>query len=330
MAVRRIPVAVLLLGACAAACGQDSFAVLPPAARLVPVPGSATVSEPATPVIPPLLAVPPPAALPAPGAVGPRPSCLPCPTEYQPNHVYLPEANPDCGAGGCDGECRPCRRYWVSLALFLGCSQDLGDIHRDLHCGVQGGAGYWFDDTKTLGLEASVLNVHKPYHEVSFDTLINSPLTVTTADANVRLELLNYDRFRLDGLLGYRYAQLHENLFLHSADGFASEENTRNRIHAAQVGLVGTYRYGGYFCELLGKLGVGRNAESLTLNGVGLTDSALTFIPEFGARVGYQLGEGVYGTLGYTFLYLNNVARPGRGDTDFYLHGFTIGVECRF
>jgi hypothetical protein len=322
MAVRRIPVAALLLGVCAAANGQDPVPEFPPAARLAPPPGTAVI-DPTAPAVPPLLVVPPP-------AVAPRKPCLPCHTEYQPSHVYLPEANPDYGAGGCDGECRPCRRYWVSLALLVGGSQDLGDIHRDLNCGIQGGAGWWFDDTKTLGVDVSVLNVHKPHHEIDFDTYINSPLTVTTADANVRLELLSHVRYRLDGLLGYRYAQLHEDLFVHSAAGFAAEDNTHNRINAGQIGLVGTYRFGGYFCEVLGKLGIGRNSESVSLNGVPVSDTVMTVIPEFGARVGYQLGEGVYGTVGYTFLYLNNVARPGRGDTDFYLHGFTIGMECRF
>lgn len=321
MAVRRIPVAALVLGACAAACGQGPATVLPPAARLAPAPGTAVV-EPATPVVPPLV-VPPPVA-PA------KPPCLPCHTEYQPSHVYLPEANPDFGAGGCDGECRECRRAWVSLAFLVGCSQNLGDIDRGLECGLKAGGGYWFDDTKTAGLSLDVLNVHTPHHEFFFDTYINSPLTVTTADANVRLELLTYDRYRLDGLVGYRYAQLHEQLFLHSLDGFAVDDNTRNRIQAAQVGLVGSYKFGGYFCEVLGKLGIGRNSESITLDGVRMTDSVVAIVPELGARVGYQLGEGVYGTLGYTFLYLNKVARPGQGDGDFYIHGFTIGVECRF
>lgn len=319
MGIRRIPVAALLLGAYAAASGQDT--VLPPAARLAPAPGPVII-EPVDPTIPPLV-IPQPAPV-------PRKPCLPCHTEYQPSHVYLPEANPDYGAGGCDGECRDCRRARVSLSFFLGCSQNLGDIDRGLECGLQAGGGYWFDDTKTTGLDVSLLNVHVPHHETFFDTYVNSPLTVTTADANFRLELLTHERYRLDGLVGYRYAQLHEQLFLHSLDGFAADDNTRNRIQAAQIGVIGTYKFGGYFCEVLGKLGLGRDSESITLNGLRFTDSVMTVIPEFGARVGYQLGEGVYGTFGYSFLYLSKVARPGQGDTDFYIHGFTIGVECRF
>jgi hypothetical protein len=322
MAFRRIPVAALLLGTCAAACGQETIPPVPPAARLAPLSGPVIPAEPALTVLPPLLPVAPPTT--------PRKPCLPCHTEYQPHHVYLPEGNPD-GAGGCDGECHECRLNWVTCELLLAWTQDLGDIHRDHGCGLQFHAGHWFDGTKTLGIEAGFLNFHKPYHEIFYtNTLVNSPLTATTADANVRLELLTHEAFRLDGLLGYRYAGLHEHLFIHSLSGFAADQDARNTIHAAQVGVVGNYRYGAYFCEMLGKLGLGRNSESIALNGVPFTDSQMTLIPELGARVGYQLGEGTFGTLGYTFLYLSNVNRPGRGDADFYLHGFTVGLEKRF
>ena len=318
MAVRRIPVAALWLGTFAAAGGQEPF----PAARLAPVPGPVVVA-PIAPAVPPLLVVPPPAA-------ASRPPCLPCHNEYQPHHVYIPEANPDFGAGSCDGECRPCRQYWVALALFLGGSSDLGDIHRRLHFGVQGGAGYWFDPTRTFGIEANGLNVHRGYEKVEFDTFVSSPLTVTTGDLNLRLELMALEKYRLDGLVGYRYARLNEGLFVNQAGSFAFDADARNQVHAGQVGVVGTYRHGAYLAEVLTKVGVGRNSQTMTVNGLPLTDGGLSVIPEFGARVGYQIGAGVYGTLGYTFLYLSNVARPGRSDADFYLHGFTVGVECRF
>src|SRR4030095_3980424 len=110
---------------------------------------------------------------------------------------------------------------------------------------------------------------------------------------------------------------LHEGLFINQAGVFAADADTRNQINAGQVGLVGTYRYGAYLAEVLTRGGVGRNSQTLTLNALPQTDSSMSVVPEFGARVGYQMGEGVYGTLGYTFLYMTNVARPGRSDTDF-------------
>src|SRR5262245_40376788 len=117
MAVPRIPVAALIVGACAVVTAQDSVRPVPPAARLAPVPGTATVAESDVTVLPPLLPVVPPTA--------PRKPCLPCHTEYYPHHSYLPDGNPD-GAGGCDGECHPCRLTWTSCELLVAWTQGLG------------------------------------------------------------------------------------------------------------------------------------------------------------------------------------------------------------
>ena len=69
----------------------------------------------------------------------------------------------------------------VGLNLLVGGSSDLGDIHRPIHFGFQGGAGYWFDPTKTLGAEVNGIYVRKGYERVEFDTFVSAPLTVTTA-----------------------------------------------------------------------------------------------------------------------------------------------------
>jgi opacity protein-like surface antigen len=318
--------AALLVGLSSAVNSQDPIAPVPaaPAARLSPLVGSAAVTDPIAPMLPPLLPVPQP-------TYAPHKPCLPCQTEYNPGHVYLPEASPDCHSGNCNGECHACRRTWVSADFLFGWSQNLADINRGHEFGVKANGGYWFDDNKSLGLDFGILNVHQPYHEIVLGhTLINSPLTYTTGDANLRFSLLNHEHLGIDGLVGYRFARLHEVEFISSATGFAANLDTRNRVNAAQVGLIVDYHYGAYFCEVLGKIGTGRNSEAITINGLLVSDSPMCVASEFGARVGYQLGEGVFGTLGYSFTYLSNVARPGRIDSDFYLHGFTIGLETRF
>lgn len=324
MSVRWISAVVLLLAVGPTIRGQDPEPILPtpPAARLAPMPGTATFADQA-PALPPLLPVPPP----TPPA---RKPCLGCATEYQPGHLYLPEGNPDCGAGGCDGECRACRQTWVHLSFLAAKTQALGDFDRGYSKGFLGGAGYWFTPAKDLGLDTSFLTLRKRYGEVLPRTLVHAPLTVATGDGNLRAELLTYTNYRLDGLVGYRYAYLHEHLSITRASDLATEHNARNGIHAAQVGLVGDFRHGPYFCELLAKLGVGRNSETIWANGLRTTDNIMALVPEFGARAGYQLGEGVYGTVGYTFLYFSDVARPGQGGSDFSLHALTIGVECHF
>jgi hypothetical protein len=173
-------------------------------------------------------------------------------------------------------------------------------------------------------------NSHNTFNSfLSPTTLDNSPITLTTADVNLRSELFGHDKFRFDGLVGYRYVQLHEKLFVGNPT-VRTDLDVRNNISAGQLGALGEYRYGAYFAEALAKVAVGRNSETVNVNGVRFLDNTVSVIPELGLRIGYQLGEGIWGTLGYTFLYFNHVERPARGDTDYFLHGLTIGFESRF
>jgi Putative beta barrel porin-7 (BBP7) len=324
MAARWMPAAILALAAWStAAVGQYHAAGGP-----VP-PATSTSDAPTLPAPPSVTELPPLLAVPAPVGAPQRP-CLPCLTEYHPHHVYLPECSPDWGAGSCDGECRPCRRAWVSAAFYFGCMKDLTDINRGFAYGVQIGAGYWFDDTKTTGIEASIFNTHDTYHAVQLDgTLVTSPVTYTSTDVNLRSELWEYEKVRVDGLIGYRYVQLHEKLTV-TTPTFLSDVSTRNGVSAFQVGSVADYRVGSYFAEALFKLAFGRNSETVSINGVRTTDGTMCVIPELGVRIGYQLGQGCWGTIGYTFQYMSDVVRPDRGETDFFLHGLVVGFESRF
>jgi len=332
MPARRLPVIALLLGAWAAARGQDPVPVtaLPPADRSAPVVTGEVADAPVQSRTPPVTELPPFLAVPAPVVVSPRRPCHACPNDYHPCHVYLPEANPDWGAGSCDGECRECRLNWVSADFLCLHTKPLGDVDRKQAYGLRFGGGHWFGPDRGVGVEMSFLNVHDTYHEFEAGpSTVNSPLTVSAFDLNGRAELWTEERWRVDGLAGYRYVQLHEKLFVGNP-AFVTDLSDRNEIHAAQVGAVAAYKYGAYFHEIFGKVGVGRDSETLTTNGVRTTDSAMTAVGEFGMRCGYQLGEGCWFTLGYDVLYLSSVARPSRGETDFYLHGFMVGFEKRF
>jgi Putative beta barrel porin-7 (BBP7) len=329
----RTPVVALLLGAWAAACGQDPAPVEPVSqpARLVPVvPGDVTVA-PTPPTAPPVTELPPFLAVPPPVVASPpRRPCHACPNDYHPCHVYLPEQNPDWGAGSCDGECGPCRLNWCSADFLCLKTKPLGDVDRKTAYGLRFGAGHWFGPDRTLGVEASFLNVHDTYHEFEAGpSIVNSPLTVTAFDLNGRLEVMSFERWRFDGLAGYRYVSVHEKLFVGNAN-FVADLSDRNTIHAAQVGAVATYKYGAYFHEMFAKVGLGSDSETVTTNGVPVTDSVMTGLGELGIRCGYQIGEGCWFTAGFDVLYLTSVARPGRGETDFYLYGFSVGFEKRF
>jgi hypothetical protein len=333
MAARRTPVVALLLGACAAACGQGPVPVEPAStpARLAPLaPGEVTV-VPAQPTPPPVTELPPFLAVPAPvTASPPRRPCHACPNDYHPCHVYLPEQNPDWGAGSCDGECAPCRLNWCSADFLCLKTKPLGDIDRKTAYGLRLGGGHWFGPDRTLGVEASFLNVHDPYHAIETGpTIVTAPLTVTSFDVNGRMEVMEVGCWRVDGLAGYRFVSLHEKLFVGNAN-FVSDLSDRNTIHAAQVGAVATYKFGAYFHEIFAKVGAGRDSETVTIDGARATDGTLTVLGELGVRCGYQIGEGCWFTVGLDVLYLSAVARPSRGETDFYLHGVSVGFEKRF
>lgn len=316
MAVRRLSAALLAL------CAGPAF-------------GQGPVAE-----LPPLLA--PPAAIGPPTGLD---ACAPCrrPGDYVPGHAYLPAGNPDCrrpgggcAAAGCGGECDRCRRAWVDGEFLYAHTKDLGPLGRDEAYGFKAGGGYWFDDSRTFGARLGFLNLTDPVREIiAGPTLVDAPLTITTADLTLRAELWTADAFRLDGIAGYRYLQLHERLrggmFRPAQPPARFDLADRNQVHAGELGLIGHYQVGNYFAEVAASLSVGQNSMDRKAFGVARTGSELSLIPDVAGRVGYQIGEGTWLTLGYTFLLVSNVARPGLPDSQtFYLHGGTVGLEFRF
>jgi Putative beta barrel porin-7 (BBP7) len=318
MAVRPIPAVAALVVWCAAAAGQESAPVLPPpAARLAP-PGTE---------LPPLLTVPPPPAVPV---LPPAAPCRSCPTDYHPGYTYLPDQDPDWSRGGCDGECRACRTTWVAAELLFGVAKDLGEVDYRKTLGVWLGGGHWFDDARTAGIDLGIFATSdKASVSRAGPTFLDASFTLWTIDANLRAELFEAGQWRITGLVGYRYLYFREQLVIGSALAVADEE-ARNEVNAAQVGLVAAYRLGPYTCATEAKVAVGRNQRRTGLNGFGPAENDVAIIPEFATRVGYQVGEGKWCTFGYRALYLNNILRPGRGETDFFLHGLTVGFEMRF
>jgi hypothetical protein len=296
MTVRWIPPAIVVLAMCAAAVGQNP---IPP---IVPSQPAATLALPpsATPFasdLPPLLPTPE-ASLP----------------HGTPIHAYLPEQGPH--GGGCDGDCHECRYAWIGAALFYGKANDtLPTLSGGWVYGIDVDAGYWLNDERTVGATAGFFNADGSLY--------------MSANAGLRFHLYSHERIRLDGLLGYEYLRLEERIAFGSPT-VAVNLSTRNYINAGQAGLIADYRFGPYFGELLGTVAIGRNSSRTTLNGVTFSENDNCVIGQFGARVGYQLGEALWGTLGYRINYLSDVERPTRPNSNYLLHGLTIGIEKRF
>jgi hypothetical protein len=163
---------------------------------------------------------------------------------------------------------------------------------------------------------------------------------------------------------------------------------TRNRFYGGQIGGRVEYHWGSYFINVISKVALGPSQESLDISGVttatGVTATApggttpsgflalagsngglhstnwFVIAPEVNLQVGYQLSNHLLAHIGYDFLYINNVVRPGNEvnlnvnptfvptsasfifpsglpqprvlfrHEDFWAHGLQLGVEVRF
>lgn len=326
MPVRRSMAIALvgILGMVSSARAEDDIITITTrtAQRPVTLPGTSPTGD----ELPPLIRVPEATLAPVPAA-----PCQTSPNAYYHGHSYLPETNPDGRAGLCGNDHRGPTKFWVNAAYFLGITEDLGPVKRDETHGVRLGAGYWFDDYRTYGVDLSFFATHDTYHEiVGGPALLNSPMTFAGGDANLRGNLLTYDRYRLDGLLGYRVLHLSEQ-FNRTTFTQVLLTKSNNVVNAAQIGAVGEYRFGPYFGDLAVKVAFGNNSERLRVNGLETTNSVFVIVPEVNFRMGYLLGSGTRFFVGYDFIYLNDAARPNNlGPSNFGLHAFTAGLEFLF
>jgi hypothetical protein len=179
----------------------------------------------------------------------------------------------------------------------------------------------------------------------------DNTLTLTGGDLNLRKNLCCTCCGRLDLLAGYRVLHLTEELTVTerlvnlTTDRGAppgttivvqDRFRTENTFHGGQVGLAGERRSGRWYLEgrALVALGVVHQvveidgSTAVTLPGQptvvrpgGLlalpsnigrhTSDEFAVAPEVGVNLGYQLTEHLRASVGYTFLYLSNVVRPG-------------------
>ncbi|MEZ6091044.1 MAG: BBP7 family outer membrane beta-barrel protein [Pirellulaceae bacterium] len=191
-------------------------------------------------------------------------------------------------------------------------------------------------------------------------------------------------------MIGWRRLELQETLQisedLEADDGTAQfgitdRFSTRTHFNGFNFGLLYHRQRGCYTLDLLARFGIGTNRQSVSISGSTLltTDSSQTFdsgifalpsnigtyernrfavVPEIGVTGGYYWTPNLRFTLGYTFLYWNNVVRPGDqvdldidpnlfppttatptassrprfrfNEIDYWVQGWSIGAEYRF
>ncbi|NIL95740.1 MAG: BBP7 family outer membrane beta-barrel protein, partial [Planctomycetales bacterium] len=149
--------------------------------------------------------------------------------------------------------------------------------------------------------------------------------------------------YRIDFLAGYRYLRLDEDLTIRETASFGPNTfditdrfTADNQFHGGELGVVGNFHRGDWSLELLAKVALGNNHQTVTvwgeevttINGLspsirsgGLlaqptnirseTRNAFAVLPEAGAELGYLLTDNLRLTVGYTILWLSHAVRPG-------------------
>jgi hypothetical protein len=169
-------------------------------------------------------------------------------------------------------------------------------------------------------------------------------------EVNAVTDLFSGSRWQIDGIAGYRFIDLHEGLNLTQYGGIvgpldgppltalarADDFDCDNRYQGGQIGLRGDLRKGPLFVELTGKVAFGQMTEVVRVSGVTgitppfqiqtvqpggllalgtnsgrITREVFAVVPEAIARAGSTCGDHARFFVGYNFLLLSDVARPG-------------------
>ena len=151
---------------------------------------------------------------------------------------------------------------------------------------------------------------------------------------------------RLDATIGYRFWELKESLQMQErltsqltsdpgSFNIIDRFDTRNLFNGAELGVLWQGRRGWWSLDMLMRLGIGNNNQTVTINGSTATTvnntttnhvggllaqrtnigsyerNQFTMVPELGATLGYQVTQRLRATAGYSLVYMGNVVRPG-------------------
>lgn len=203
-------------------------------------------------------------------------------------------------------------------------------------------AGGWVGAGEAFGVEGSYLFLGRQ----SAATLVpgvgggSLPATETSrvwgAEANGVVGLFRHSRARLDGLVGFRYLNLDEQRTA------TDTLTTRNQFYGGQVGLRGELASGPVWVAVRGKVAFGRNEREVGTEGGRVTNSGSAVVPEAGVTAGCRVTDQVGVTVGYTWVGVTNVARPGGltdlgapaggrvATTDFWVQGVSLGLRVEW
>jgi hypothetical protein len=207
------------------------------------------------------------------------------------------------------------------------------------------------------------------------------------ADLNGTINLVSTGGFRLDALAGARYLRLRETYTFDTsspfippapADVFTTKDEFEmiNSFYGGQLGARARGDWGAFFLNGTLKVGLGAMVQSADVSGVLVTNDFNDFgepqtfpgsglftspalkrthsrtvfavVPEVNLTAGWKISRMVSVFVGYTFMYVSNVVRPGEQidrafdpvaltrprfkfqDTDFWAQGLNVGLGFGF
>jgi hypothetical protein len=234
---------------------------------------------------------------------------------------------------------------------------------------------------------------------VAFPGVVGGRVSVTSsselwgAELNLRTAWWRGCWWHVDGFLGFRYFGLKESLQVgedliipnQSRITVLDQFSTRNNFYGGQLGFEVGFQKHRWSLDLLGKVALGSTQETINIaggstfavpgtpttaqaggllalptNGGRFNRDTFAVLPEAGVKLGYQLTNHVKFFVGYTFLYISDVARPGHEidrsinvsqlasqfgpgtlsgparpapipkGTDFWAQGVNLGLEVRY
>ena len=237
-------------------------------------------------------------------------------------------------------------RIWLATDFYFAASQ--GTLLRrpnsqrelsQLRPGLRANGGLWLTDDARFGLDATFLY---PGDATANRPSATARSAVIGGDINFRYGWMTSERGRLDWLLGYRYLNLHDTVDLNS-----DHARTLNQFHGAQVGLGGTHRlFDRLTLTTKATVAMGVDISDVTVNGQSARENLFSVLPEGTAKLGWDFTDRFRINGGYSFLYWSRVRRAadqldatiqppsrpafGRDQTDFWIQGWTVGLDLRY
>lgn len=230
------------------------------------------------------------------------------------------------------------------------------------------------------------INIQDRLDMIGFETYLQF---LVWEDQGVRYDFVGgYHFLRLDNGLNIRSNQVSQNAAYISPVGTTFDISDtfegRNQFHGGEIGLSAATSDGPWQFSVLGKMSVGNMRQTILIDGNTVVTAPgnppdvrneglyalgtnqgrysrdrIGYIPELNAKIGYQVHPNVTLSVGYTFMYINNVVlggdqvdsnlnlsqtnggvpvgfdttRPrflGFRETDYWVQGINFGVEGKF